>query len=346
MTMRKLLPAFLLVCATAFGQANPLFFQSSFNNIPPAATPTFSPGAGTYGGTQSVTISTSTSGCGSYLVYNTTGASSGGNLTGTTPVSGAVSVATSETLYAQVQSCPSYLNSGIGSAAYVINVPPTMTYRYAGSNSSNTCTTGGALPCTINLQSFYSAADYVASNTATAAGTLPTYLTSAIDSKPGIQWIEGTSTPLTLATDIPSSLTSITMYAVMQWTNGGHEEPIVGTSASNPFGWSINTSGEQHVYANNNAVSDGTIVLNTSVTVVMTYNFSSGVYTFGHCSSGVLVSDGSGTQAMALSSPSATYIGADGYGQTMGMNLAELGILENSTSTTGICGWSLAQYGI
>jgi hypothetical protein len=86
---------------------------------PTASTPTFSPVAGPYGTAQTVTLSTATSGCSTYLVWNTTNAQSGGNLTGTSSTN-PLSVSTSETVYAQVQSCPSYLNSGVASAAYVI----------------------------------------------------------------------------------------------------------------------------------------------------------------------------------------------------------------------------------
>lgn len=98
-----------------------------------AATPTLSPVAGTYGTTQSVTISTATGGCSGSIVYNTTGATSGGNLTGTTAGT-SVSVSSSETVYAQVQSCPSWSNSAIGSAAYVIvSVPaPALQWNLCG----------------------------------------------------------------------------------------------------------------------------------------------------------------------------------------------------------------------
>jgi chitobiase/beta-hexosaminidase-like protein len=89
-----------------------------------AATPTFSPVGGTYSGTQSVTLSTATGGCSAYLVWNATNAQSGGNLTGTSSTN-PISVTASETIYAQVQSCPGSLNSAISSAAYVITGSPT-----------------------------------------------------------------------------------------------------------------------------------------------------------------------------------------------------------------------------
>ncbi len=86
--------------------------------LTPAATPTFSPSSGSYGSTQSVTISTSTSGCGSYIYWNTTGSPTSGDTNGTS-----VSVTASETVYAKVIGCPTNSDSSVGSAAYTITSP-------------------------------------------------------------------------------------------------------------------------------------------------------------------------------------------------------------------------------
>lgn len=90
---------------------------------PTASTPTFSPGAGTYAGSQTVTISTTSSGA--VICYNTTGAPQTNGSTGCTTgtlYTGPVTVASSETLYA-VAGGTGYLDSSIGSAAYIINPP-------------------------------------------------------------------------------------------------------------------------------------------------------------------------------------------------------------------------------
>jgi len=84
-----------------------------------AATPTFSPVAGSYSSTQSVTISTATTGCGSYIYWNLTGSPTTGDTHGTS-----VSVASSETVYAKVIGCPGYTDSAVGSAAYMIGASP------------------------------------------------------------------------------------------------------------------------------------------------------------------------------------------------------------------------------
>jgi hypothetical protein len=85
----------------------------------PAAPPTFSPVAGTYSGTQTVTASTSTSGCGSYIYFDTN----------PTPVTNqtTLSVAASETVYAYVHGCPGWSDSSIASAAYTITGSTTST---------------------------------------------------------------------------------------------------------------------------------------------------------------------------------------------------------------------------
>ncbi len=94
----------------------------TYNILSAAATPTFSPVAGTYAGTQTVTISSSSSG--SVICYNTTGAPAtngfGGCANGTL-YSGAVSVAAGETLYAVAgNGTTAYGDSAVASAAYQI----------------------------------------------------------------------------------------------------------------------------------------------------------------------------------------------------------------------------------
>lgn len=87
-----------------------------------ASTPTFSPTAGSYGSTQSVTISSTS---GSVICYNTTGSPATNGTTGCTTgtlYTGVVSVASSETLYA-VSGGTGFTDSSVGSAAYTITLP-------------------------------------------------------------------------------------------------------------------------------------------------------------------------------------------------------------------------------
>ena len=84
----------------------------------PVATSTFSPVAGTYSSTQSVTVSNTNSGLAGFAQYYTTDGSN--PTTGSTLYSGPISVSTSQTLKV-LAVATNYNNSNIASAAYVIN---------------------------------------------------------------------------------------------------------------------------------------------------------------------------------------------------------------------------------
>ena len=123
------------------------------------ATPTFSPVAGAYAGTQTVTISTTTAG--STLCYTTDGstptADGAGTCTHGTTYTVPVSVASSLTLKA-VGSKSGLTDSGVGSAAYVINgtvATPTFspvagTYVGAQSVTISSATAGATLCYTVD----------------------------------------------------------------------------------------------------------------------------------------------------------------------------------------------------
>ena len=103
----------------------------------PVATPAFSPVAGTYTGTQSVTISTSTGGA--TLCYTTDGTTPTANGAGTcthgTTYASAISVLNSETIKA-IGSESGFTDSTVSTAAYVINHPATISGAAQFSGSS------------------------------------------------------------------------------------------------------------------------------------------------------------------------------------------------------------------
>lgn len=160
---------------------------------PTAATPTFSPVAGTYTGSQSVTISTTSSGA--IECYNFTGAPATNGVTscavGSTLYSAPVTVSSTSTLYA-VAGGTGYLDSAVGSAAYVINLPAAAT---------PTCTPPG---------STYSTAQTVTCSSTTPSST--TYCT--IDGS-----TPTTSSPVCTGISVASTLTLKAISAASGFTN-------------------------------------------------------------------------------------------------------------------------------
>ena len=153
--MKRLLVIPLLLFALGMGHAQisgvffgPVVGKAASN--PTSGTPTFSPGAGSYSSTQSVTISATG---GSVICYNTTGSPATNGTTGCTTgtlYTGAVSVSTSETLYA-VSGGTGYTDSAIGSATYTISAgSPTFVaineynapVAFSVTTSSSTCPIG------------------------------------------------------------------------------------------------------------------------------------------------------------------------------------------------------------
>ena len=118
--------------AAASGYTNSGVGSALYTITPPAATPTFSPVAGSYTSAQTVTISDTTPGA--IVYYTTTGATP---TTSSTVYSAPISVASTETLKA-IATASGYAASAVASAAYTINIPskttPTVTVTPASSS--------------------------------------------------------------------------------------------------------------------------------------------------------------------------------------------------------------------
>jgi hypothetical protein len=107
-----------------------------------AATPTFSPPAGTYTSAQSVSITDTTAGA--ILHYTTDGSTPTSN---SPTYTAAIAVNSSETIEA-IAISPGYSNSAVATADYTINIPPP-TFSLSSSPSSATISSGK--PATITL---------------------------------------------------------------------------------------------------------------------------------------------------------------------------------------------------
>lgn len=120
-----------------------------------AASPTFTPAAGTYYGTQSVTIASTTPGA---MIYYTTDGSTPPTSPTSTLYSSPVSVTASETINA-VATAANYSTSPVVSAAYVISQQPP-TFTLASSPSSLTILAGhsGTTNITVTPQNGFNSA--------------------------------------------------------------------------------------------------------------------------------------------------------------------------------------------
>jgi hypothetical protein len=143
-----------------------------------AATPSFSPAAGTYTGTQSVAITDSTANA---TIYYTTDGST--PTTGSTQYNGAISVLASETVTAIAVS-PGFTESASASAAYVINQVPSNPMPGINSLSPAITDAGGtAFTLTVNGSSFVSSSTvYWGSTALTTKYVNATQLTAQVPS--------------------------------------------------------------------------------------------------------------------------------------------------------------------
>ena len=163
--MRKLGSVFFLFASVSAAQV----LMTGGKTHLTAGTPSFSPAAGSYGSTQTVTISTV---AGGVICYNTTGSPATNGTTGCTTgtlYTGTISVSSTETLYA-VAGGTGYYDSAIASAAYTISANPiaivnngTPAHTFCSSSGTSCTTTGmnttGATLFVIATSSYNSAAN-------------------------------------------------------------------------------------------------------------------------------------------------------------------------------------------
>jgi len=109
--------------AVVSGYANSAVATAGYTITKTAATPTFSPGAGTYTSAQTVSIADATSGATIY--YTTNGATP---TTSSTKYTAAIKVSTTETIHA-IAVAPGYSQSAVAAAAYTLRLPASLPVR-------------------------------------------------------------------------------------------------------------------------------------------------------------------------------------------------------------------------
>ncbi len=136
----------LSAMAVAPGFSQSATATASYTITPPAATPVFSPGGGSYAGPQSISISDSTPGASIY--YTTNGATPS---TASTLFTGPISAASTQCIHA-VAIAPGYSLSAVASAAYsfpgplAIATPPGLPNGYVGAPYAAQIVASGAGP--------------------------------------------------------------------------------------------------------------------------------------------------------------------------------------------------------
>ena len=258
------------------------------------ATPTFSPVAGTYATSQTVTISSVTSGATIYYTTNGTTPT-----TSSTLYSSAITVSTSETVRALAVKT-GYTNSAIGSAAYVINgavstptfspaagsYGPAQTVTISSSTSGATIyyTTNGTTPTTSST--LYSAPITVSVSEAVKALAVKTgYTNSAIGSAAYV--INGTVATPTFSPVAGSygpaqtvTITSATSGTTIYYTTNGTTPTTGSTVYSSPITVSVSETVKALAVKTgytNSAIGSAAYVINGTV-VTPTFSPAAGTY--------------------------------------------------------------------
>ena len=312
-----------------------------------AATPTFSPAAGGYVGTQSVAISAAM--CGSYIYWSTTN-----NPPTTSDTHGtSVSVTTSETVYAKVIGCPTYTDSAVGSAAYTIlaywtpAIPTTSgaasSLMWFKADSLGTCSSA-------RVSSLADSSGNGHTATQGTSGKQPQCQDSQINGLPALYFSNGR--PDWLAITSPPTLTSATAFVVFKaaYTSGAW---LGGGSGGSGLVYFLNgANGFQTMEGSyDGAIGSGGTNLNGNAwfQVASTWANASS-YTFKLYNGSATVSDGGGSSTTNITGTTA-FIGGDYDGTNHGYTgwIAEIVVYPSVLSATDITqvqGYLHARYGL
>jgi hypothetical protein len=228
-----------IAVATGFSQS--AAGSALYTILQPAATPTFSPVAGTYATAQNVTLSDTTSGASIFYTTDGTMPSTSSTLYNNV----AIPVSSSETIRA-IATATGSSQSAVGSAAYVISAPPPPDFSVSATPASQSVTTGASATYTVTIGSLNGFGGVVtlslsglptgatpSFNPATVTGsgtsTLTITTTTAMPSGTYPLVITGTSGSVTHTAGV--SLTA-SAAATLQINSGG---PAVGTFVADKF---------------------------------------------------------------------------------------------------------------
>jgi len=186
-------------------EINGIEVETSGGTAPTAATPAFSPAAGTYTSAQTVTISDSTSGAKIYYTTNGTTPT-----TSSTLYSGPITVSASETIEA-IAAASGYTTSAVATAAYTINIA--MTPAATPTFSPAAGTYSSAQTVTISDATSDAAIHY------TTNGTTPT-TSSALYSGPITVSASETLEAIAVATGYSTSAVGTAAYTITSGSGG------------------------------------------------------------------------------------------------------------------------------
>jgi len=287
-----------------------------------AATPTFSPGGGTYSSAQTVTIASATSGA---RIYYTTDGST--PTTSATLYTGTITVSQGETLNA-IAVANGYNNSGMASAVYAINIPAANpifslaggTYTTVQSLTITDSTPGatiyytldGTTPSATNGAVYSGPIPITNSETVSAVAVAPGYVSSAVVSAAYVIAITADTPTFSVSSGTYSSAQSVTIGdttsgATIYYTTDGTAPT---TSSSQYSGTPISIS-QNTILKAMAKTANGT----ASPVAVATYVISAATPTFSPSPSGSYTYDPATPVAVAIAdtTPGATiYYTTDG----------------------------------